>query len=64
ATGKTISALVRLVQSAGAELVGIGTLVEKSFEGGRAALGDIQVPIVSLVTIDEMREDGTIVFAE
>ncbi|MBN1487990.1 MAG: xanthine phosphoribosyltransferase, partial [Anaerolineae bacterium] len=28
ATGKTISALVRLVQSAGAELVGIGTLVE------------------------------------
>jgi xanthine phosphoribosyltransferase len=64
ATGKTIAAMVRIVESAGAQVVGIGTLVEKSFEGGREALTDTDVPIVSMVIIDEMREDGTIIFAE
>ena len=64
ATGQTIAAMARIVQSAGAHLVGIGTLVEKSFEGGRAVLGDLDVPIVSLVIIDEMRSDGTIVFGD
>jgi xanthine phosphoribosyltransferase len=33
ATGATIMALVRLVQHAEAELVGIGTVIEKAFEG-------------------------------
>ena len=64
ATGKTIGAMARIVGTAGAKLVGIGTLVEKSFEGGRAALVGLDVPIVSLVIIDEMREDGTIIFGE
>ncbi|MBN1247653.1 MAG: xanthine phosphoribosyltransferase [Anaerolineae bacterium] len=64
ATGKTINAMARIVESAEAKLVGIGTLVEKSFEGGREALAHLDVPIVSLVIIDEMRNDGTIIFAE
>ncbi len=38
ASGQTIAALVRLVQHAGAELVGIGALIEKAFEGGGANL--------------------------
>jgi xanthine phosphoribosyltransferase len=63
ATGKTISAMARIVESAEANLVGIGTLVEKSFEGAREALAHLDVPIVSLVIIDEMRDDGTIIFA-
>lgn len=62
ATGQTIAAMARIVQSAAATLVGIGTLVEKSFEGGRVVLADLNVPIVSLVVIDEMRSDGTIIF--
>ncbi len=64
ATGQTIAAMARLVEGAGAVLVGIGTLVEKSFEGGREALKEFNVPIVSLAVITEMREDGTITFAE
>jgi xanthine phosphoribosyltransferase len=64
ATGKTINAMARIVESAEAKLVGIGTLVEKSFEGGRENLTHLDVPIVSLVIIDEMRNDGTIIFAE
>jgi xanthine phosphoribosyltransferase len=59
ATGATISALVRLVQHAGAELVGIGTVVEKVFEGGRADLEALGVPVVSLAVVGDM-SDGRI----
>jgi len=62
ATGATISALVRLVRHAEAELVGIGTVVEKEFEGGRASLEALGVPVVSLAMVTDMR-DGTITVA-
>jgi xanthine phosphoribosyltransferase len=63
ATGATINGLVRLAQTAGATIVGIGTLVEKTFEGGREALAYLGVPIESLAVIRSM-ENGQIVFAE
>lgn len=63
ASGATIAGLVRLAQTAGAELVGIGTLIEKTFEGGRALLSSLNVPIHALVQIASM-DDGKIVFAE
>lgn len=63
ASGATIQGLVRLTQAAGAELVGIGTLIEKSFEGGRANLSYLNLPIVSLVCISSM-DDGKIVFED
>ncbi len=62
ATGATILGLVRLAQAAGAQVVGIGTLIEKTFEGGRAALSHLGVPIESLVMITAM-EGERIVFA-
>lgn len=58
ASGATIMGLVRLVQAAGAELAGIGTLIEKSFEGGRQALLSLDIPINSLVTITSMENGG------
>ena len=60
ASGKTIAALARIVQSSGATLVGIAMVVEKSFEGGRALLADWQVPIVAMATITDM-DNGRIV---
>ena len=54
ATGATISALVRLVKHAEATLVGIGTVVEKAFEGGREGLESFDVPIVSLAVVTSM----------
>jgi xanthine phosphoribosyltransferase len=54
ASGLTIMALARLVKAAGAELVGIGTLIEKRFEGGRELLSILDVPVESLVTITNM----------
>ena len=60
ATGSTIHGLVRLAQTAGAAIVGIGALIEKSFEGGRAALKELNVPIESLVCILSMDGDNII----
>ncbi len=60
ATGRTIDALGRIVANSGATLVGIATVVEKSFEGGREVLGHWGVPIESMATIDNM-DDGQII---
>lgn len=62
ATGATISALVRLVNHAGAELVGIGAVIEKAFEGGRQDLEALSVPIISLAVVTDM-SNGKVVLA-
>ena len=54
ARGKTIDALVRLAQQAGAQIKGIGVVIEKVFEGGRHELAYLDVPIHSLVAITAM----------
>ena len=63
ASGATILGLVRLTQAAGAQVVGIGALIEKSFEGGREVLANLAVPVESLVCITSM-DNGQIVFSE
>ena len=63
ASGATILGLVRLTQAAGAQVAGIGALVEKTFEGGRSALSPLGVPIQSLVKIDSL-DNNIISFAE
>ena len=63
ASGQTIMGLARLAQAAGARVVGIGAVIEKSFEGGRQALLGLNVPIESLAIISDM-DDGQIVFAD
>ena len=61
ATAQTIEALVRLVRKVNAQVVGIGTVIEKQFELGRANLCDVNVPIISLAVITSM-DDGRIIF--
>jgi xanthine phosphoribosyltransferase len=63
ATSRTIRALAQLVQQSGAKLVGIGAVIEKSFEGGRTALADLGVQVESLAVIQAFHE-SKIVFAE
>lgn len=63
ASGQTIDALVRLVRHAGSELVGIGTLIEKAFEGGREQLAELGVPVIAMAVIESM-EGGRIVFTD
>jgi xanthine phosphoribosyltransferase len=63
ASGATIMGLVRLAQAAGASLVGIGTLIEKTFEGGRALLRPLGIPIESLACITSM-DDGKVILGD
>ena len=63
ASGATIKGLVRLVQAAGADLVGIGTLIEKPDEGGRADLESLNIPIHSLAAVD-LSDDSQILFVD
>jgi xanthine phosphoribosyltransferase len=63
ASGATIMGLIRLAQTAGASVVGVGTLIEKVFEGGRALLQPIGVPVESLVCITSM-DDGQIIIGD
>ncbi len=61
ASGATILGLVRLAQTAGAEIVGIGALIEKTFEGGRKALEALGAPVESLAAISSL-DNNKIVF--
>lgn len=66
ASGKTLLALSRMVKSARSNLVGVGVVVEKTFEGGRDAMlkaGFTDIPIEALAVITSM-DDGKIVVAE
>jgi xanthine phosphoribosyltransferase len=64
ATGQTLMALGRLAQSAQAQVVGVGVVVEKMFEGGRDAMlkAGFTCPIHALATIVNM-DDGKIELA-
>ena len=63
--GTTSAALANMVTEAGADVVGFGFVIEKTFAHGRDALRPFNVPIVTLAPIDSMNpDDGTIVFAE
>jgi len=62
ATGATILGLVRLAETAGSTVVGVGALIEKTFEGGRNALSVLDIPIEALVQITSM-ENNQIEFA-
>ena len=58
ASGKTIVALADLVKVSGATLLGVGCVIEKAFEEGRAQIKSLGVPIVSLAVIEGMDEHG------
>ncbi|MCS6835477.1 MAG: xanthine phosphoribosyltransferase [Anaerolineae bacterium] len=66
ASGETLKALCRMVEAAQAHVVGVGVVVEKTFEGGRQSLreaGYADLPVYALATIISMN-DGTIQLAE
>lgn len=56
ASARTIVALEKLILQSGAELVGVGTVIEKAFQNGRELIKHLKVPIESLAIIE--RFDG------
>lgn len=57
ASGATILGLVKLAQIAGAEVLGVGTLIEKTFEGGRETLMNMGLKVVSLAMLSSFDND-------
>jgi len=57
ATARTILSLVKLVEQSGATLVGIASVIEKEFEGGREKIEYLNVPVVSLARIKSFDGD-------
>jgi xanthine phosphoribosyltransferase len=58
ASGRTILALAELVKRCGAALLGVGCVIEKTFEPGRDRLEGLGVPVVSLAAVTRLGEAG------
>jgi xanthine phosphoribosyltransferase len=54
ANGRTALALAELVADAGAEVVVAGFLVEKLFQGGRAGLDALGIPVAALAQVERL----------
>lgn len=63
ANGAAASGLMDILAQAGAELVGIGIVIEKGFQTGRKLLEEKGARVESLAIIDKMG-NGSITFAE
>lgn len=62
ANGQAAKGLVAMIRQAGAEPVGVGIVIEKSFQDGRQLLENLGVSVTSLARIAHFA-DGQVVFA-
>jgi len=61
ANGDAARGLIKIIERAGAELLGLGVVIEKSFQAGARTLREQNVRVESLVTISSL-ENGKISF--
>jgi len=64
ASGRTIMALVKLARQARAEVIGVGAVIEKSFEGGRDLLETQGLRVEALAILTQMTETEMIFAGE
>ena len=57
ANGDTARGLIRIIERSGAELAGLGIVVEKSFQAGARTIRDLGIRIESLVKIKSLDND-------
>lgn len=62
ANGQAAKGLIDIIQQAGAQVVGVGIIIEKSFQDGRQLLIDAGVPVTSLARIKKF-QNGQVVLA-
>ena len=63
ANGQAAKGLIELCQQAGAQVEGIGIVIEKSFQDGRQLLEDMGLKVVSLARVASL-SSGTVEFLE
>lgn len=61
ANGDAARGLIKIIERAGAELIGLGVVIEKNFQAGARTLREQNVRVESLVTISSL-ENGKISF--
>lgn len=63
ANGQAVEGMIQIAEAAGAEVVGVGIVIEKTFQKGRALLDERDVRVESLARIAAF-EDGEVIFAD
>ncbi|HEY2494058.1 MAG TPA: xanthine phosphoribosyltransferase [Paenibacillus sp.] len=63
ANGDAARGLIKIIERSGAELVGVGIVVEKCFQAGARTIREQGIRLESLARIQSL-ENGTITFAE
>ena len=61
ANGQAAKGLIQIVEQAGAQLAGLGIVIEKGFQGGGDELRQSNIRVESLAIIDSL-EDGHVTF--
>lgn len=64
ANGKAVAALVDVVAQAGAKLAGVGIAIEKGFQCGGKEIRESGIQLESLAIVEDMNEDGSIIFRD
>ena len=64
ANGKASLGLIDIVKTAGAEVTGVGIVIEKGFQAGGKALRSMGINLKSLAVIKSMDDDGNIEFED
>lgn len=62
ANGSALKALIALAEEAGAEVVGAGIAIEKTYQGGAQIIAKLGYRIESLAKISSLSDDGSIEF--
>ena len=63
ATGEACNATIKLINQAGAEVVGIGILIEKTFQSGITKLEEQGIDVYSLARVKSLK-NGKIEFMD
>lgn len=61
ANGNALNGLLEIIEKAGAQVAGVGIVIEKLFQGGRKVLNGRDIQLESLVIIKEL-DNGEIIF--
>lgn len=64
ANGKAALGLMEIIKNAGANVVGVGIVIEKGFQEGGKKLRSMGINLKSLAIVESMDDEGNIVFGE
>ena len=64
ANGEAMNSLIEICHQAGAEIVGCGSVVCKTYQPGEKRIADLGYPVKVLARVSRMTDDGQIVFEQ